>query len=107
MRLLRQNTGCETLHGTYGLYHLIRLKADPQCSDLATAFQAAQTQLKTRLDQHEAARASAMTALAARDARVAALDRQVRAFSLAVLARVNNSRHAPLYQTYFPVGTRS
>jgi hypothetical protein len=47
-----------------------------------------------------------MTALAARDARVADLDRQVRAFSLAVLARVNNSRRAPFYQVYFPVGTR-
>jgi hypothetical protein len=107
MRVPSQTTSGETLQNTYGLYHLTRLKADPQCSDLTTAFSAAQDQLKTRLDQHAAARANAMTALAVRDARVAALDRQVRAFALAVLARVNNSRRAPLYQAYFPVGTRS
>jgi hypothetical protein len=107
MRLPTHSTSGETLHGTYGLYHLTRLKADPQCSDLSTAFQTAQDQLKTRLDQHEAARANAMTALAVRDAQDAALDRQVRALSLAVLARVNNNRHTPLYQTYFPAGMGS
>jgi hypothetical protein len=107
MRLPNQTTSGETLQSTYGLYHLTRLKADPECTDLATAFQAAQDQLKTRLDQHGAARANAMTALAVRDAQNAALGRQVRGFCLAVLARVNNNRRTALYQTYFPSGLRA
>jgi hypothetical protein len=107
MRLPNQNTSAEALHDTYGLYHLTRLKADPNCSDLATAFQAAQNQLETRMDQRDAARASAMTALAVRDAQDAALDRQVRAFAHAVVARVNGNRRAPLRQTYFPAGMRN
>jgi hypothetical protein len=107
MRLPNQTSSGETLQGTYGLYHLARLKADPECLDLATAFQAAQEQLKTRLNQHEAARASAMNALAVRDAQKAALGRQVRVFWLAVLAAANNNRRTAPYQTYFPAGLRA
>lgn len=55
MRFPHANTSGETLHGTYGLYHEARLRADPQCADFATAFSAAQDRLKTRLDQHQAA----------------------------------------------------
>jgi hypothetical protein len=68
MRVRPQTTGAETLHGTYGLYHQTRLNADPPCSDLATAIQAAQDQLKTRVGQHEPGRANAMPALAVRAA---------------------------------------
>jgi hypothetical protein len=107
MRLPCQTTSGETLQGTYGLYHLARLKSDPQCCDLATTFQLVQNQLKARLDGHDAARANAITALAVRDARRAAFGRQVRRFCLAVLARVNSSRRAPLYQTYFAAGLRA
>lgn len=107
MRAPYQTTSGETLYSTYGLYHLSRLQADPECTDLATAFSCAQDQLKARLDQHRAARANAMTALAVREARRGVLGRRVRGLCLAVLARVNNSRGTSLYQAYFPAGLRA
>jgi len=72
--------------------------------DLGDAFVKAQDRLKARVDAHKATQVATMQAMAIRDGEDAALDDLVRAFALGILAKVGNSRKAPLYQKYFPDG---
>ena len=103
MRLPGYGTSAEALHETYGVYHLSRLEADER-KELATAFGAAQERLKGRMEAYGAARASAMRALAVRDADDDACDNAVRAFAMALRAKSGNNPKAPLYQKYFEDG---
>ncbi len=104
MRLPNAGASSETLMDTYGIYHLTRLGANKSMKDLSEAFLKAQDKLKARTDAHKAAQASTMQAMAIRDGEDAALDDLVRAFALGILAKVGNTRKAPLYQKYFPDG---
>jgi len=103
MRLPVRDSSGETLHATYGVYHLTRLQAD-QKKDLAAAFAKAQERLKERMDAFEAARLAAMRAMAERDGADEAFDNAVRAFSLAIRAETGNSIKSPLYTKYFGDG---
>jgi hypothetical protein len=104
MKLPSITTSPETLLETFGVYHLTRLEADKTTKDLLAAFEEAQKRLANRVNAFKAAERSSMTAMAVRDGEDAAFDNTMRAFALAVLAQVGNSRKAPLYLKYFPDG---
>ncbi len=106
MRLPLAGHSADVLYGTYGVYHLTRLEADKQ-KELAEAFAKAQDRLKARMEAFQAARVSSMRALAVRDNEDEAFDDAVRAFALALRARVGNSAKAPLYLKYFGDGLGS
>ena len=103
MRLPAVASSADVLYGTFGVYHQTRLEADKQ-KELADAFAQAQTRLKARIEAYEAARTSTMKALAIRDGEDTAFDNAVRAFALALRAKVGNSTKAPLYRKYFDDG---
>ncbi len=104
MQVPHPTTGASTLLKEYGLYHLARLKAERELSEMAGAWQKCQDRLAARVAAHEAAQAAAMTAMAVRDGEDEALDEVVRRFSLAVLSKCGNNRKSPLWLTYFPDG---
>ncbi len=104
MKFPRVTYAAATLLRTYGDYHLARLKAEPALESLAAEFSRAQERLRARVEAHAAARAASMTAMAARQAADAALTKAIRAFSLALQAKVGNPRTSSLYRLYFPAG---
>lgn len=104
MKFPRVTYAAETLLNTYGTYHLARLAADPSLGDLLRDFSEAQDRLRERVDAHAAARTASMTAMAARQKASAALGTAIRAFSLALQAKVGNPRTSSLYRLYFPKG---
>lgn len=103
MKLPSATNSAELLHATYGVYHQTRLEADKQ-KELADAFAQAQTRLKAKIEAYEAARVATMKAQAIRDGEDEVFDNAVRAFSLALRAKVGNSSKAPLYRKYFEDG---
>lgn len=103
MRMPGLGNSGDTLHATYGVYHLTRLQADKK-KDLADAFGKAQDRLKQRMDAYEAAHVATMRSMAVRDSEDEAFDDAVRAFALAIRAKVGNSTRAPLYTKYFGDG---
>ena len=104
MRLPSQSLSAETLLETFGVYHATRVEADPGKKELAEAWAKAQERLNERLQMHKAAQKTTMRAMAVRDAEDEAFDDAVKAFALAVLSKVSNSRKAPLFRKYFPDG---
>lgn len=103
MRLPPLNLAPETLTGTYGVYHLTRLKADPKMKELAAAFEAAQNRLEERVAAQKKAFEACQIAMAVRDGEDDALDTVIGAFASAALGPRRNYK-APLYLKYFQEG---
>lgn len=104
MKTPAATTSGDTLVREFGLYHLTRLRASKELSDMAGGWEKTQNRLREKVAAYQAAQASTMTAMAVRDGADAELDDEVRRFALAVLTKTNNNRKSPLYLTYFPEG---
>ncbi len=104
MEMPASRTSGMTLLREYGLYHQTRLDGDKNLAGMAASWRKAQERLKAKVDAHDAAAASAMTAMAVRDGEDAALDSSLRAFYGALLAKTGNDRKSPLFDIYFPQG---
>ena len=81
MRMPILSMSAETLLGTYGLYHLTQLLADPELAELAESFRKAQEGLQARNREHRNAEAASLVAMAVRDRKDMALDQAVLRFN--------------------------
>lgn len=102
MRLPNLSQSANTLSKEPGLYHLARLRADPNFSDMADSWSKAQDGLASRWADYEKARGEAMVRLAARDGAAAELQAELRAFYGTLVTKTHNNRRSPLFAVYFP-----
>jgi len=104
MQLPHPTTSAKTLLKRYGVYHLAKLQADKALKEMARDWKTAQDRLEAHLDEARKACAASQAELASRNASSARMDRQIRAFALGVLQKVDNKRRSDLYRIYFPKG---
>ncbi|MBD3160746.1 MAG: hypothetical protein GF346_01265 [Candidatus Eisenbacteria bacterium] len=104
MRAPSRTHSGETMRRAYGLYHLTRLKGEPELAERAAAFGQAQEALERRIATHAAAREATMVAMAVRDAKEEKLNIAVRNLFLSLRRKLQTNRKAPTFRAFFPDG---
>jgi hypothetical protein len=106
MQTPRMDMDTESILDTYGVFHHARVLANPKTAHLASAFEAAQNQLRSKMDARKERARKKEIALATAIHYDQEMDNAVKNFERDILRDVQDNRKHPLFLKYFPSGLR-